>query len=143
MLLLQHLYSVHLSSEKVDCTAHMADQTRVLLAACDCLNVDLSRVKLVLLVSISLIISLFFYLDLSIGFLRLFESLSHVSPTSVQPLSELPLHFFFTLIPLPIFPLPPLLFLPTQPLKLPPHFSPSFPLTNVSLCPCLSHQGQI
>ena len=50
---LQHLYSVHLSGEKVDCTSLMANQTRVVLAACDCVQVDLSRLKLSLQVGSS------------------------------------------------------------------------------------------
>jgi dynactin 1 len=41
----KHLYSVHLSNEKVDCTNFMSDHTRSLLAACDCIHVELSRLK--------------------------------------------------------------------------------------------------
>ena len=48
---MQMLYNVHLTSEKVDNTAMMADQTRVILAACDCLGLDISRLKLALNVS--------------------------------------------------------------------------------------------
>ena len=53
------LYNVHLASEKVDNTAMMSDQTRVILAACDCLGVDISRLKLALNVSKTLLV--YFY----------------------------------------------------------------------------------
>ncbi len=42
------LYNVHLATEKMDDTAMMSDQTRVLLAGCDGLTVDISRLKLAL-----------------------------------------------------------------------------------------------
>ncbi len=44
----QMLYNVHLATEKMDDTAMMSDQTRVLLAGCDGLTVDISRLKLAL-----------------------------------------------------------------------------------------------
>ncbi|CAH1783867.1 unnamed protein product [Owenia fusiformis] len=44
----QHLYNVHLAQETSDCTLLMADQSRVLLAACDCISMDITRLKLLL-----------------------------------------------------------------------------------------------
>lgn len=44
----QQLYSVHLSNEKVNCTYLMGDQVRLALAACDCIQVDISRLKMLL-----------------------------------------------------------------------------------------------
>lgn len=44
----QQLYSVHLSNEKVDCTYLIGDQVRLALAACDCIQVDISRLKMLL-----------------------------------------------------------------------------------------------
>lgn len=44
----QHLYSVHLANEKLNCTNFMADNVRILLAACDCIQVDTARLKLIL-----------------------------------------------------------------------------------------------
>ncbi|KAK2163666.1 hypothetical protein LSH36_75g02038 [Paralvinella palmiformis] len=44
----QHLYSVHLANEKLNCTNFMADNVRILLAACDCIHIDTARLKLIL-----------------------------------------------------------------------------------------------
>ncbi|ELT87630.1 hypothetical protein CAPTEDRAFT_161353 [Capitella teleta] len=41
----KHLYSVHLSGEKIDCTNLMSDQMRILLAATDSINMDIARLK--------------------------------------------------------------------------------------------------
>ena len=45
---LQHLYSVHLAEVTVDSTRVLTDITQVFLAACDCLHVDISCLKLTL-----------------------------------------------------------------------------------------------
>lgn len=42
-----HLYQVHLQSEEADCTRLMSDNSRVILAACDGLQMDLARLRLV------------------------------------------------------------------------------------------------
>ena len=55
------LYNVHLTSEKVNNTAMISDQTRVVLAACDCLGLDISRLKLALNVSTMTLV--FFHLQ--------------------------------------------------------------------------------
>ena len=46
---MQTLYQVHLSHEKLDCTQFMSDVARVLLAGCDCVNIDTLRLKMALL----------------------------------------------------------------------------------------------
>ncbi|XP_013412801.1 dynactin subunit 1 isoform X3 [Lingula anatina] len=43
-----HLYSVHLAQEKVDQTVLMADHVKQILNACDCVSVDITRLKLLL-----------------------------------------------------------------------------------------------
>ena len=48
----QQLYQVHLSSERVDCTSLMCDSVRAVLSACDCISTDVSRLKILLLVSL-------------------------------------------------------------------------------------------
>ncbi|KAK7109531.1 dynactin subunit 1-like isoform X4 [Littorina saxatilis] len=45
----QQLYSVHLASERVDCTSLMCDSVRSVLSACDCVTTDISRLKILLL----------------------------------------------------------------------------------------------
>ncbi|XP_076460999.1 dynactin subunit 1-like isoform X2 [Babylonia areolata] len=45
----QQLYTVHLASERVDCTNLMCDAVRSVLSACDCVNIDISRLKILLL----------------------------------------------------------------------------------------------
>ncbi|KAL8613299.1 hypothetical protein ACOMHN_052539 [Nucella lapillus] len=45
----QQLYTVHLASERVDCTNLMCDAVRSVLSACDCVNTDISRLKILLL----------------------------------------------------------------------------------------------
>ena len=47
----QHLYNVHLSQEKVDCSMMMMDNVKTLLCACDAVSVDTARLKLLLQVS--------------------------------------------------------------------------------------------
>ncbi|XP_064631573.1 dynactin subunit 1-like isoform X2 [Lineus longissimus] len=44
----KHLYSVHLSHEKVDCTSMMNDLVKTTSAACDAVHVDLMRMKILL-----------------------------------------------------------------------------------------------
>ena len=46
-----------LSEEKTNCTGYMGDMTRVILAACDCVTMDSARIKLVVQVSVSKILS--------------------------------------------------------------------------------------
>ena len=48
---LQHQYSVHLTEEPLDGTHILTNITQVFLAACDCLNIDISCLKLSLQVS--------------------------------------------------------------------------------------------
>ncbi|XP_025093203.1 dynactin subunit 1-like isoform X2 [Pomacea canaliculata] len=45
----QQLYTVHLSSERVDCTSLMCDNVRTVLSACDCVATDISQLKILLL----------------------------------------------------------------------------------------------
>jgi len=45
----QQLYSVHLSSEKVDCTFMMGDNIKIVLSACDAVTTEISRLKILLL----------------------------------------------------------------------------------------------
>ncbi|XP_074641662.1 dynactin subunit 1-like isoform X2 [Tubulanus polymorphus] len=44
----QHLYSVHLVNERVDCTSMMSDHVKVTQAACDSIHLDITRLKLLL-----------------------------------------------------------------------------------------------
>ncbi|CAG2186819.1 DCTN1 [Mytilus edulis] len=44
----QQLYTVHLSSEKVDCTSMMADKIRMTTNACDCISTDIARLRVLL-----------------------------------------------------------------------------------------------
>lgn len=44
----QQLHAVHLVTEKVDCTSLMANKTRLVLSACDCINTDIARLKVLL-----------------------------------------------------------------------------------------------
>ena len=44
----QQLYTVHLSSEKVDCTSLMADKVKMILNACDCVSTDIARLRVLL-----------------------------------------------------------------------------------------------
>ncbi|XP_052828984.1 dynactin subunit 1 [Octopus bimaculoides] len=44
----QQLYSVHLVNEKVNCTHLMADQVKLALSSCDSIQVDITRLKMLL-----------------------------------------------------------------------------------------------
>ncbi|KAL4231416.1 Dynactin subunit 1 [Mactra antiquata] len=44
----QQLYSVHLSTEQLNCTSFMSDQTRLVLSACDSISTDIGRVKVLI-----------------------------------------------------------------------------------------------
>lgn len=44
----QQLYTVHLSSEKVDCSALLSDKVKITLNACDCVSTDISRLRVLL-----------------------------------------------------------------------------------------------
>ncbi|XP_062605399.1 LOW QUALITY PROTEIN: dynactin subunit 1-like [Saccostrea cucullata] len=45
----QQLHSVHLSQEKVDCTAMMADQVKLVQSATECVSTDIARLKVLLM----------------------------------------------------------------------------------------------
>ncbi|KAK3094997.1 hypothetical protein FSP39_008880 [Pinctada imbricata] len=45
----QQLYSVHLVHEKVDCTAMMADQVKVVQSATECISTDIARLRVLLM----------------------------------------------------------------------------------------------
>ena len=55
ILYFEHLYNVHLSQYKPDCTKLMSAHTRTLLAISNCLAVDSSTLKLSLVVRVSAI----------------------------------------------------------------------------------------
>ncbi|XP_021378666.1 dynactin subunit 1-like isoform X2 [Mizuhopecten yessoensis] len=44
----QQLHAVHLVAEKVDCTSLMANKTKLVLSACDCVSTDIARLKVLL-----------------------------------------------------------------------------------------------
>ncbi|XP_060076603.1 dynactin subunit 1-like isoform X2 [Ylistrum balloti] len=44
----QQLHAVHLVTEKVDCTSLMANETKLVLSACDCISTDIARLKVLL-----------------------------------------------------------------------------------------------
>nr|XP_022336647.1 dynactin subunit 1-like isoform X4 [Crassostrea virginica] len=45
----QQLHSVHLSQERVDCTAMMSDQVRMIQSASECVTADITRLKVLLM----------------------------------------------------------------------------------------------
>ena len=55
----QQLYNVHLSHERVDCTRMMSNDVRLVLSACDAITTEVTRLKLLLLVQLLFLQTLF------------------------------------------------------------------------------------